>query len=239
MKTKLAIATVLPLLFAAGVWACSSSSSTSGDDAGAGGDGSSQGDDGSVTGDDGATGDDGSAGGDSGGQDAAKDSGKKDAGKSDGGTTDAAKECGAPPTFTATPSAGVVCPFQADGSTPTCPTTPGEHCCIYPAKTNKDSTCNNVATACDTVAADAGLIADFECDEPGDCNGVATCCLVGNVMADSCGHFGQAIQGTRCRVGGCQAGETVVCSAQGDCGGDGGTCTGMATKGKNLGVCLP
>ena len=59
----------------------------------------------------------------------------------------------------------------------------------------------------------------------------------GKALKDpGCFYFGSLVRQTKCRVA-CNTGELVVCSAQSEC--TTGTCTAMATKGKELGVCLP
>lgn len=236
----------LPTLLAGGFAACSASSSpTSSDDAGSdvttptvdGGD-----DDATFTDED-ATAGDGSArdGGDAGAGDAGKKDGSGgDAQAKDSGTADAAKECGTAPALHTTPTEGVFCPFQADSgaadASAACPSTPGEHCCIYPKAANKPATCNTVAQGCDGEI-DAGG-SDFACDEPADCVGGQVCCLDGIALKDPvCYYFGSKVRQTKCRIGGCNAGELTVCSAQADCAT--GTCTAMDTKGKELGVCVP
>lgn len=223
-----------------GFWACSADTTVSGDDTGddsgtTQGTGDGGGDstffsDGSGGGDDASSG--GDAKGDARSDGSAKDSGG-DGSHPDSGV-DAAVDCGPAPTF-GTTAEGVVCPFQADGSTPAC--TASQHCCVYAKSAGVDSTCNAGGSAC-LAAVDAGG-ADFECDEPADCNGAsAVCCLTGAVMNDpTCYHFGSGVKGTTCRTTACNTGEVTLCSAQGDCPMN-TTCTAFTTKTKSLGACL-
>ncbi|MDB4993173.1 MAG: hypothetical protein JWM74_605 [Myxococcaceae bacterium] len=166
--------------------------------------------------------------------------------KKDGGTSgEAGKDCGTGPGLHNTPDAGIYCPFQADAGPDAgsryCPQLVGEHCCMYGATSGKPSTCNTVATPCDSDV-DAGG-ADFECDEPSDCPGPQKCCLRGSVKKDPvCYNFGSLIKGSHCAVN-CPAGELTMCSTQAECAGVGApggpTCSPFDTKAKELGACLP
>jgi hypothetical protein len=165
--------------------------------------------------------------------------------KKDGSPVEAGKDCGTAPGLHNTPDSGIYCPFQADAGPDAgsryCPQLVGEHCCMYGATSGKPSTCNTVATACDTDV-DAGG-ADFGCDEPSDCPGVEKCCLRGSVKKDPvCYNFGSLIKGSHCAAA-CPAGELTMCSTQAECAGVGApggpTCTPFDTKAKELGACLP
>jgi hypothetical protein len=234
LRTTLA-ALLFPALLAGGFAACSASSALIvSDDGGADGtapDTGTTGDDsGTIVDEDAGVTTDGSKPGDSG----TKDSGDAKP-PTDGAVIDAAKDCGAAPTLHPSPSAGVFCPFQANDASINCPTTPGEHCCIYPKAANKPATCNTLIQGCDTEI-DAGG-SDFECDEPADCVGGQVCCMDGKALKDpACYYFGSLVRQTKCRTT-CATGELTVCSAQAQC--TTGTCTPMDTKGKELGVCLP
>jgi hypothetical protein len=235
LQTTLA-ALFLPALVAGGFAACSASSaSIASDDGGTDGtaattDSGSEDDSSVVVDEDSGSTGDGSKPGDGG----TKDSG--DAKVTDSSIVpDAAKDCGTAPTLHPTPSAGVFCPFQANDASVSCPTTPGEHCCIYPKAANKPATCNTLIQGCDSEI-DAGG-SDFECDEPADCIGGQVCCMDGKALKDpACYYFGSLVRTTKCRAA-CNTGELTVCSAQAQCAT--GTCTPMDTKGKELGVCLP
>jgi len=185
-------------------------------------------------------GSDGSAdGGDSGGdgnapdaQGDASDGGSRADSGGDGGTD--AGDCGAPyPIFT--DNNGAYCPFQVDGGS-NCAQT--EHCCQYGADAGIPSTCNASASGCSSPAILSG--ADWRCDEKNDCQAGETCCLLGTPTQEAAcpvRYFGVNVSGTICRAGACGVGESVVCGVQGDCSS--GTCTGMTTRGKNLGFCKP
>jgi hypothetical protein len=218
---------------ALGLFACSSSSTTTGDtntgtDSGSGGNTK-----------DGTTG---TGNTDAGTQDMT-DSGTQMGTDSGGGGT-----CTNPPALFPPGDAGLYCPYDygPDGGGAAHCKTGTEMCCLSPSSDAGSSVCEAVGASC--TQAGFGV---WQCSSPAECPGATpVCCLTaGPPEADpNCSGYQKTkgFDSTTCMAAGKCTGTVVVgkytdnlmvvCETQADC--TTGTCTAVKTSGTSIGLCL-
>ncbi len=164
------------------------------------------------------------------------------AGDTGGSSGDSGGSCETPPSLFAETTPGVYCPFSGvdGGDNITCAA--GQHCCETPTGSSSPSTCVAMGTACPVT----GSI-DWQCEEAVDCtvSGAAgpICCGNGSPMpVTSCGNTWTewtGFTGTTCATS-CPNPGFVVCEKNADCTGDAGTtCSASKSNGNDFGYCTP